>query len=102
MKSRVKKVSDVDNKIITKEIRTQIGEQLLIMEKDIDALVLWYLHEEYGWGKTRLKKFYKGFSHKIKELSDWYVMAEGDQAWLADYKLKECGIDVDEWKKEVN
>ena len=89
-----------EKKARDKEIRRQLAEITLKQEKDIDALVLWHLHNEFGFGPKRLKRFFDTFSVAIKELSDWYAMAETDQAWLATRKLKEYGIDIDEWYKE--
>lgn len=89
-----------EQKALDKETRRQLAEITRKHELDIDALVLWHLHEEFGWGPKRLRRFFDTFSVAIKELSDWYAMEETDQAWLEAYKLKEYGIDIEKWSKE--
>lgn len=91
-----------EQKALDKEVNRQLAEATRKHALNIDALVLWHLHEEYGWGPKRLRRFFDTFSIAIKELSDWYEMEETDQGWLASYKLKEYGIDIEEWSKENN
>ena len=47
----------------------EINQQILAKDKeyqlDIDTMVLWTLHQCYGWGATRLKKFYVAMMKSI-------------------------------------
>lgn len=70
--------------------------------KEIDAMFLWRLHEHEGWGHTRLKRFYIDFHKDMKALGKRYEMETSeDKIWLCTHKLKEYGIDLDEWEKEI-
>lgn len=72
--------------------------------KELDAMFLWELHERYGWGHTRLKRFYMGFHKALNKLVERYEMenTSEEKIWLCTYKLKEYGVDLDEWEKECN
>ena len=85
---------------MNQEIRNQLAEYDRKNELEIDAMVLWVLHEEFGFGTKRLRRFYDAFSSAMNELVDRYVMDDSDQPWLCRYKLKEAGIDLEEWRKE--
>lgn len=101
MKARVGmtiKMTPKERKAMDDEIDRQLAEATRRQEGDIDALLLWYLHTEYGFGEKRLRKFMEGFNARLRELSDWYDMGEGDQMFLVRRELKKIGIDVDEWR----
>ena len=101
MKARVgmtAKMTAKERKAMDDEIDKQLAEATRRQEGDIDALLLWYLHTEYGFGEKRLRKFIEGFNARLRELSDWYDMGEGDQMFLVRRELKKIGIDVDEWR----
>lgn len=70
-------------------------------EDELDAMALYILHEEFGFGEKRLKRFYERFSLGLRELGEKYQMNEYEERlWLCQRKLKEIGIDISEWKKE--
>ena len=94
MKARVR-LNDGQQKAMKKEINRQLSEQTKEHESDIDAILMWFMHEEYGWGKKRLNDFITKFNTRLKELSDWYAMDETDQLWLIKYKLREMGINYE-------
>lgn len=71
-----------------------------VLLREIDALVLWELREQLGFGNKRLKKFYDNFSRGIEALIRRYEMEQGDDVWLCTYKLKEIGCDLEKWEKE--
>ena len=85
---------------MNQEIRNQLAEYDRKNELEIDAMVLWVLHEQFGFGPKRLRHFYDAFSYAMDELVNRYVMDDSDQPWLCTYKLKEIGIDLEEWRKE--
>jgi len=79
------------------EIQRQLAEYDRKHAMEIDALVLWVLHTQLGWGVKRLKRFYDSFSDEIDALVDRYQMDKEDDIWLCTYKLKECGVDLEVW-----
>lgn len=81
------------------EINRQILEQKSKFMSDIDAVILWTLHTEYGFGKTRLKRFYDAVIQNYNEMCSFYEM---DDTYLAVHNLREIGIDLDELRKGIN
>ena len=71
------------------------------IDAEIHALILWLLHEKFGFGKKRLRAFYDSFSTELDALVKRYEMGDEDKAWLCAYKLKQYGIDIAEWNEEV-
>lgn len=82
------------------EIQRQLAEYDRKHIREIDALVLWELREQLGFGNKRLKKFYDNFSRGIEALIRRYEIEQGDDVWLCTYKLKEIGCDLEKWEKE--
>lgn len=89
-----------EKKAMDLEIRRQIAEYDKKHERDLEAAALWVLHDIFGFGKERLKKFYAGFSESIEDLIMHYEMDNSDGPWLCEKKLNDLGINLDEWKKE--
>lgn len=84
----------------SKESRKKSVRSRNVRCREIDALVLWELREQLGFGNKRLKKFYDNFSRGIEALIRRYEMEQGDDVWLCTYKLKEIGCDLEKWEKE--
>jgi len=82
------------------EIQRQLTEYDRKHAIEIDAKVLWVLHSRFGWGATRLKRFFDSFSDELDTLIDHYEMTKEDEVWLCTYKLKEHGIDLEQWERE--
>ena len=82
------------------EIRKQIAEQAENYQNDFDACVLYQIHAQYGKGAKALRKFYDQWKVVHTELLRHYEMDKPDAPWLFMEKLKEIGVDVEEWNKE--
>lgn len=79
------------------EINRQIVEQENKFIQGIDAMILWTLHKELGFGKKRLERFYKAVIRNYKELCKYFEM---DDTYPAEQKLREIGVDLDKLRKE--
>lgn len=83
------------------EILKQLTEFTHKHKVEIDALFLWFLHEEFGFGHKNLMRAYTKFAPLLSELCDRYDMhKEGDAIWLCTKKLKDYGIDLEQLEKE--
>lgn len=82
------------------EIKRQLAEYTRKYEADLNATILYVLHEQLGFGEQRLKKFFDRFSVEIDALVKYYEMDEEDAAWLYTRKLLDMGIDVEKWCDE--
>lgn len=69
-------------------------------ELELDAIILWELHTQLGLGPKRLKKFFDGFSDALNALVNRYEMDISDDVWLCTHKLKEIGVDVEDWYRQ--
>ena len=85
-------------KAFEREINRQTGENVRKLALNLQALVLWGMHQKYGWGKKKLLDFQKDFRPLIEELQKYYEAEDADQTeFICLYKLKnEVGIDVEE------
>lgn len=67
---------------------------------DIDAVILYTLHSQFGFGKERLRRFYDA----VKSTRDGMVKRyeyEDDALFACKHKLEEIGVDVEKWNKEL-
>lgn len=81
------------------EIQRQLAEYDKKHTTEIDALILWILHSEFGFGEKRLRRFYDRFNKAVAEILERYVMEE-DKVWLCTYLLKQYEIDLEKWREE--
>lgn len=81
------------------EIRKDLAEHNRKNLLEIDSIVLWCLHETEGYGPKRLKRFHNTFVPALEALCSRYEMDLSEDAWLCTRKLKEYGIDIEEWNK---
>lgn len=86
-----------EKKAIEREIQNQLAEYDKNHAKELSAMVLWVLHNEFGFGKTRLKRFYDIYATAVDGLINRYDLDDSDQIWLCTKKLKDAGIDIEEW-----
>ena len=98
MKARVPiKLTNKERKALEDEINRQTAKNVKDLSLNLQALVLWELHEQLGFGKKRLLEFQKAFLPMIKELQRFYEIESADDTdFVCKYKLKnEVGIDVE-------
>lgn len=90
-----------EQKAIDIEIKNQLAEWDKKNLHEIDAVILLALHDEFGFGVTRLRQFYNAFSTSIDALIKRYELEDTpeDKIWLAQNRLKDLGIDIEAWQK---
>lgn len=89
-----------ERKAMDIEIQKELAEYTRQHELAIDAMILWQLHEQLGFGPKRLKQFYDNFSKAVKELISYYEAGEDEGVKLCLYRLKKIGVDVEAWNKQ--
>ena len=94
-----------EKKAMNMEIQRQTAEYDLKNSRELSAIFLWILHEVLpsgSFGPTKMKKVYMSFMPELKALCERYQMTDdGDDLWLCTHKLKEYGVDLEEWDKEI-
>lgn len=90
--------TDSEKRAINMEIQRQLAEYDRKNANEIDALFLWVVHELFGFGPKRLKYIHDNFRPALNALCDRYEMTDrDDDIWLCTHKLKEIGVDIEEW-----
>lgn len=67
------------------------------MGKDLDAVLLYTLHRQFGFGKHKLRRVYDGVFEAKKELKEQWL--GNDKEIIDDAKrvLKTIGVDIELW-----
>ena len=65
-------LSNKVRKAINDEVNRQTGENVRKLSVNIQALVLWALHQQFGFGKKRLLQFQEAFLPVPVSLSNKY------------------------------
>ena len=94
-------MSAAEKKAMDLEIQRQLAEYDRKHLVEIDAMILWVLHEQFGFGAKRLKQYYDSFRASTNALIERYQMDIGDDVWLCTQMLKRIGVDVEQWHKET-
>lgn len=89
-----------EKKAMDIEIQKELAEYDRKHIAEIDATILWVLHEQFGFGAQRLRTYYNAFHDRIKELVSRYEMEDQDDIWLCTQMLKRIGVDIEAWHKE--
>lgn len=94
-------MTPAEKKAMNTELRRQAMEFERNHMNELDAMILWQLHEQFGFGEKRLRRFYDAFHKNIEALGERYAMCEYDEeVWLCSFKLREIGIDIEQWAEE--
>ena len=80
-----------EKKAMDLEIQRELAEYDRKHIAEIDATILWVLHEQFGFGAQRLRTYYDAFHDRIKELVSRYDMAKDLDISPAELSAIECG-----------
>ena len=96
-------LNEKEKKALDIEIEKEFAKYNRQNANDVDAIILWVLHDQFGFGHDRLKKFHAAFRPALEELCKRYEMTDkGDEIWLCTRKLLDIGVNIEDWNKEVN
>ena len=93
-------LTSAEKKAMEIEIKKELAEYDKCHTREIDAIILWILHEQFGFGPKRLREAYLAWSEQLDALIGRYELNRADTIWLCTKRLKEYGIDLEEWAKE--
>ena len=87
-------------------IRQEVSRQVLDIDRqyrlDMDAAVLWALHEAFGFGRKRLKRFFDAFSEVHTDLRKAYSLSDDDVTPKCRELLKSrAKVDLVTWETEL-
>jgi len=91
-----------EKKAMNIEIQKQLAEYEKLHAIEVDAIFLWQLHVQLGFGPERLKRFYNNFRPELDRLINRYEdgTPKGD-IWVSTQALKDYGIDLEKWREEL-
>lgn len=89
-----------ERKALDMEARRSLAEYTRKHELEIEATVLWQVKQITNWDEGLLKPFYQDFDIALDKLISWYEMDSEDAEWLCTKKLKDEGIDIEQWRRE--
>lgn len=80
----------------------EINQQILQKDKEyqlnLDTMVLWSLRQFAGWGPKKLRDFYFFMFKEHLRMREFYEL---DDLYPERHKLKERGVDIEEWYSEL-
>ena len=95
----MKAITQNDPKRLRLEVKKQFDKYVEEKFTDMDTVILWNLHETFGFGKVKLRRYFDSYMTKVKQAQDDY----GDVTYFKMREaLKRIGVDVEEWEKEIN
>ena len=95
-----RKMTNREMQALDGQIREQISVHIGLLKGNIEAIVLWQLHEQFGFGAKRLEAFLEGFQPALQELKAFYDVDGQEETELAClHNLKSIGVDTDKLGK---
>lgn len=88
-----------EQKAMDAEINRQLIEKHLVFVDDVDYMIMRILHNHFGFGLTRLRRFYDLFSADNDELVKHYEMPDAC-AYIAREEMNDIGCNVEKWNRE--
>ena len=92
-------MSRAEKAALKAEIARQVHELDEKFSAEICAMLLWALHEEFGFGADRLRRVWDCVAVHRAELLKHYDMQDNAEFILL-YKLRQIGVDVEKWTAE--
>lgn len=94
-------LSAAEKKAMDLEIQRELAEYDRKHLAEMDAIILWVLHEQFGFGPKRLRRYYDSFWTATRGLLKRYEMEQDNDIWLCTQMLKRIGVDIEAWHKET-
>lgn len=94
--------SKAEQAAINREIDKQIVENDRRFDMDKEASILWMLHVRFGFGAKRLREAWELFYAETIKLREYYELEQKDDGWIARLKLKDLGVDLEQWYKKYD
>ena len=92
-------LSKKEQRALDEEIHRQLIEKHSEFTDDVDYMIMRILHNEFGFGLTRLKRFYEAFIVDNDALVKHYEMPDAG-AYIAREEMNAIGCNIEEWNKE--
>ena len=88
-----------EQKALDAEVSRTLLERHAEFTDDVDYMIMRILHNEFGFGLTRLKRFYEAFVANNDALVKHYEMEDAG-AYIARKEMNAIGCNIEEWNRE--
>jgi hypothetical protein len=88
-----------EQQAIDEEINRQLLERHKVFADDVDYMIMKILHDHFGFGPARLRRFYDYFMKDNKELVERYEMSDAG-TYIARRDMNKIGVNIEEWNNE--
>lgn len=89
-----------EQQAIDMEVKKYVAEQNEIYNKNLDAVLLYTLRKEFGFGAKRLKQFYDSARNATRKFHEEY--GSGGLEEFPNFckrELLRIGVDLDKWEE---
>ena len=81
------------------EINRQLVEKNREFSDDVDYMVMKILHDHFGFGLKRLRRFYEHFMRDTEYLEKRYEMCDAS-TYIAREEMNALGANIEKWNQE--
>ena len=97
-------IFDVDLNAKERQVLNQKVNEMLIMRHgefadDVDYMILYILHNRFGFGLRRMRQFYEAFITENDKLIKHYEMPDAG-VYIARQEMNAIGCDFEKWNNE--
>ncbi len=92
-------LSKKEQRALDEEINRQTIEKYNEFVDDVDYMIMRILHNEFGFGPARLKRFYEAFIVDNEALVKHYEMPDAG-AYIAREEMNKIGSNIEKWNLE--
>ena len=92
-------LSPKEQKAMDEEINRQLIARHLVFTDDVDYMIMRILHTRFGFGLTRLRRFYDEFQTENDNLVKHYEMEDAG-VYIARKEMNEIGCNIEKWNSE--
>lgn len=86
-----------------KAMDVEINQQIIATQKqyvdDFDYTIMKILHDHFGFGLTRLRRFYEVFTQDYNTLEKHYEMGDAG-TYIARKEMNAIGCNIEKWNQE--
>jgi len=88
-----------EQKAMDEEINRQLIAKHQEFTDDVDYMIMHILHNHFGFGLSRLRRFYEAFSANNDALVKHYEMSDAG-VYIARKEMNEIGCNIEKWNRE--
>ena len=93
------KLAPKEQKALDEEVNRQIIERHREFTDEFDYMIMHILHKHFGFGLTRLRRFYDLFTEENEAIIQHYEMPDAG-VYIARKEMNDIGCNIEKWNSE--